>query len=125
MTPFGARVRELRAARAMTLSDMAGRLGVSPAYLSALEHGKRGRPPFALMQGIIHVLGVIWDEADELVRLADISHPRIVIDTAGLDPSATRLANRLASGIADLSPQTLARLEAVLDTDIAGPKAER
>jgi transcriptional regulator with XRE-family HTH domain len=124
MTPFGARVRELRAARAMTLSDMAGMLGVSPAYLSALEHGKRGRPPFALMQGIIHVLGVIWDEADELVRLADISHPRIVIDTAGLDPAATRLANRLAGGIADLSPETLARLETVLDLAAARHKPD-
>ena len=122
MTPFGARVRELRAARAMTLSAMAGQLGVSPAYLSALEHGKRGRPPFALMQGIIHVLGVIWDEADELVRLADISHPRIVIDTSGLDPAATRLANRLASGIGELSPETLASLEAVLDQAAVGGK---
>jgi transcriptional regulator with XRE-family HTH domain len=124
MTPFGARVRELRAARAMTLSAMAHMLGVSPAYLSALEHGKRGRPPFALMQGIIHVLGVIWDEADELVRLADISHPRIVIDTSGLDPSATRLANRLASGIGELSPETLARLETVLDLAAARRKPE-
>jgi transcriptional regulator with XRE-family HTH domain len=124
MTPFGARVRELRAARAMTLSAMAGQLGVSPAYLSALEHGKRGRPPFALMQGIIHVLGVIWDEADELVRLADISHPRIVIDTSGLDPAATRLANRLASSIAELSPETLARLETVLDLAAARRKPE-
>jgi transcriptional regulator with XRE-family HTH domain len=124
MTPFGARVRELRAARAMTLSAMAQMLGVSPAYLSALEHGKRGRPPFALMQGIIHVLGVIWDEADELVRLADISHPRIVIDTSGLDPAATRLANRLASGIAELSPETLARLETVLDLAAARHKPD-
>jgi transcriptional regulator with XRE-family HTH domain len=115
MTPFGARVRELRAARGMTLSVMAGRLGVSPAYLSALEHGKRGRPPFALMQGIIHVLGVIWDEADELVRLADLSHPRVVIDTSGLDPAATRLANRLAASISELSPKALGEIEAALD----------
>jgi transcriptional regulator with XRE-family HTH domain len=121
VTPFGARVRELRAARSMTLSGMAARLGVSPAYLSALEHGKRGRPPFALMQGIIHVLGVIWDEADELVRLADLSHPRIVIDTSGLDPSATRFANRLAGGIAELPLEAVARLEAVLDAAM-GPK---
>jgi transcriptional regulator with XRE-family HTH domain len=108
----------------MTLSDMAGQLGVSPAYLSALEHGKRGRPPFALMQGIIHVLGVIWDEADELVRLADISHPRIVIDTSGLDPAATRLANRLASSIGELSPETLTRLETVLDLAAAKLKPD-
>ncbi len=122
MTPFGEKVRQLRAQRGMTLSHMAARLGVSPAYLSALEHGKRGRPPFALMQGIIHVLGVIWDEADELVRLADMSDPRVVIDTAGLDVEATRLANRLAGTIRDLSPAAIRRLEEALAAEIAaGP----
>lgn len=115
MTPFGRRVRELREERGITLAEMAGVLGVTPAYLSALEHGKRGRPTFTLIQGVIHVLGVIWDEADELVRLADLSHPRIVIDTAGLDPEATLLANRLARDIGTLEPEDLARLCAVLD----------
>ena len=115
MTPFGRRVRDLRDERGMTLAEMAGVLGVTPAYLSALEHGKRGRPTFTLIQGVIHVLGVIWDEADELVRLADLSHPRVTVDTAGLEPEATLLANRLARDIADLETDELARLAAILD----------
>ncbi|MDP3409359.1 helix-turn-helix domain-containing protein [Bosea sp. (in: a-proteobacteria)] len=115
MTPFGQRVRDHRDKRGMTLAEMAGVLGVTPAYLSALEHGKRGRPTFTLIQGVIHVLGVIWDEADELVRLADLSHPRVTVDTAGLDPEATLLANRLARDIGELEPPDLARLSAVLD----------
>ncbi|MGL4729283.1 MAG: helix-turn-helix domain-containing protein [Bosea sp. (in: a-proteobacteria)] len=123
MTPFGAKVRELRAARGMTLSDMAERLGVSPAYLSALEHGKRGKPPFALMQGIIHVLGVIWDEADDLVRLVDLSDPRVVIDTAGLEPEATRLANHLASVISELTPEAIGQLQGALDA--AAPRGSK
>jgi len=115
VTPFGQRVRALREARGMSLAQMAEGLGVSPAYLSALEHGKRGRPTFTLIQGTIHLLGVIWDEADELVRLADLSHPRVVIDTAGLDPEATLLANRLSREIALLEGEDLHRLAAVLD----------
>lgn len=115
MTPFGRRVRELRAARGVTLAQMADVLGVTPAYLSALEHGKRGRPTFTLIQGVIHVLGVIWDEADELVRLADLSHPRVTVDTAGLEPEATLLANRLAREIALLERAELQRLAALLD----------
>lgn len=115
MTPFGRRVRELREQRCITLAEMAGVLGVTPAYLSALEHGKRGRPTFTLIQGVIHVLGVIWDEADELVRLADLSHPRVTVDTAGLDPEATLLANRLAREIGQLDPEDLTRLCTVLD----------
>ena len=115
MTPFGHRVRELREARGMTLAQMAEGLGVSPAYLSALEHGKRGRPTFTLTQGAIHLLGVIWDEADELVRLADLSHPRVTIDTAGLDPEATLFANRLAREIGLLEGDDLRRLAGMLD----------
>ena len=115
MTPFGQRVRALREARGMTLAQMAEGLGVSPAYLSALEHGKRGRPTFTLIQGAIHLLGVIWDEADELVRLADLSHPRVIVDTAGLDPEATLLANRLAREIGLLEGEDLRGLAAILD----------
>jgi transcriptional regulator with XRE-family HTH domain len=115
MTPFGSRVRSLRAQRGVTLAQMAAVLGVTPAYLSALEHGKRGRPTFTLIQGVIHVLGVIWDEADELVRLADLSHPRVTVDTAGLEPEATLFANRLAREIAELETGELDRLVAVLD----------
>lgn len=125
MTPFGQRVRELRAARGVTLAEMAATLGVTPAYLSALEHGKRGRPTFTLIQGVIHVLGVIWDEADELIRLADLSHPRVTVDTAGLDPEATLLANRLAREIATLEPQDIAQLSAVLDEAAARTRHKR
>lgn len=110
MTPFGARLREIREARGMTLKSMAAAIGVSPAYLSALEHGRRGRPTFDLLQRIIGHLNIIWDEAEELERLADLSHPRIVIDTEGLSPKATELANRLAERIRSFDDGTLDRL---------------
>jgi transcriptional regulator with XRE-family HTH domain len=110
MTPFGARLREIREARGMTLKSMAAAIGVSPAYLSALEHGRRGRPTWDLLQRIIGHLNIIWDEAEELERLADLSHPRVVIDTEGLSPKATELANRLAERIGGLGEETLDRL---------------
>jgi len=116
MTPFGARVREMRAQRGIALKDMAAALGVSPAYLSALEHGRRGRPNWALVQKIITYFNVIWDEAEELSRLARLSHPRIVIDTAGLDPKATELANRLATQIREMPEAEIDKLLGMLNT---------
>ncbi len=107
MTPLGSRLRELRADRGVTLKEMAQAIGVSSAYLSALEHGRRGRPSWYLIQRIITYFNVIWDEAEEIERLAAISHPRIVIDTAGLDPLATRLANTLADRISTLERPVL------------------
>lgn len=110
MTPFGDRMRKLRAERGVTLKEMAEALGVSSAYLSALEHGKRGRPGWHLIQRILAYFNIIWDEADEVVRVARISHPRITIDTSGLSPKATELANRLADDIGKLDSFTLDEL---------------
>lgn len=89
---------------------MAEALGVSAAYLSALEHGRRGRPTWALVQKAIGYFNVIWDEAEELQRLAEQSDPRIVIDTAGLSPRATELANLLAARIATMDEEEIAAL---------------
>ena len=115
MTPFGSRLRELRAARGISAKQMAEGLGVSAAYLSALEHGRRGRPNRRFVHQVCQYLGIIWDEAEALQRLADISHPRVTVDTAGLSPPATELANRLAEQIGDLPEETVARLLKVLD----------
>lgn len=110
MTPFGAKIRELRKKRGVTLSQMAEALSVSPAYLSALEHGRRGRPTWFMVQRIIAFFNVIWDEAEELQRLAEYSDPKVSIDTGGLDPEATELANVLAVKISGLSRESLAHL---------------
>ena len=112
MTPLGARLRILRAERGVTLKDMAAALRVSSAYLSALEHGHRGTPTWDLMQRIIAYFNIIWDEAEELIRLSEISDPRVTIDTAGMDPRATALANRLARDIGKLDPDDLEQLSA-------------
>lgn len=115
MTPFGERMRNLRGERGVTLKQMAEAIGVSSAYLSALEHGKRGRPGWHLIQRIIAYFNVIWDDAEDIVKLARISHPRITIDTSGLSPKATELANRLADDIARLDQATLDDIAAALD----------
>jgi len=115
MTPFGERMRKMRAERGITLKEMANDIGVSSAYLSALEHGKRGRPGWHLLQRIISYFNIIWDEAEDVVRLARISHPRVVIDTSGLEPQATELANRLADDVSNLDAKELADLLAVLN----------
>jgi transcriptional regulator with XRE-family HTH domain len=126
MTPFGAKLRALREARGLQLKSMAEALGVSPAYLSALEHGRRGRPTHALVVAICAYLNIIWDEADELARLARLSHPRVIVDTAGLSPSATQLANLLAERIGSLPPARIEKMLALIDVGFRrAPKSAR
>ncbi len=114
MTPFGAKLREMREARGVTLKQMAAALQLSPAYLSALEHGRRGRPNPVLVQQVCAYFNVIWDDSEELARLARLSHPRIVVDTAGLSPNHTLLANLLARRIAGLPPARIDEILALL-----------
>ena len=115
MTPFGEAMRELRRKKGVTQKEMASALGVSQAYLSALEHGNRSAPSFDFIQRVAGYFNIIWDDLEDLMRVAGLSHPRVVIDTAGLDAAYTALANRLAHEIRNLDRETVAAIDAVLN----------
>lgn len=115
MTPFAHALRDLRQRKGVTQRDLARAIGVSPAYLSALEHGRKGKPSFDLLQRIAGYFNIIWDEAEELFMTAEASHPRVVIDTSGLPPQYTAFTNRLAREIRALPPDMLEALEKLLD----------
>lgn len=112
MTPFGAALRKMRDERNVNQAEMAQAIGVSPAYLSALEHGRRGQPSWELLQRIIVYFNIIWDEAEELERLANQSHPKVSIDTSGMPPDATILTNLLKREIRHLEQ---VEIQAILD----------
>ena len=115
MTPFGAKLRELRAARGILQRDMARALEISAPYLSALEHGRRGTPSAGLIHQICQYFGLIWDEADELAALAKNSRPKLRLNAGGLSPAQTQLANRLARELRQLDEAAVAQMEALLD----------
>lgn len=119
MTPFGERIRVLRAERGVSQKDMAAAIGVSPAYLSALEHGRRGVPSWTLIQKMIGYFNIIWDDAEELQLLAETSHPRVRIDTSGLSPAATALANLLAESIGRLGDADIVEISAAIRKALA------
>jgi transcriptional regulator with XRE-family HTH domain len=114
VTPFGETVRRLREARGVSQKQMAAAIGVSSAYLSALEHGNRGAPSFDFIQRVAGYFNIIWDEAEELLFIAELSHPKIAINTAGLDAGHTEFANRLAQAIRTLSPEAVRELSETL-----------
>ena len=103
MTPFGVKLRDWRHRKNRTLHQQAEVLGVSPAYLSALETGTRGRPSAVLVDQICVWLGLIWDDAEELKRLAALSHPKPTINARSHSAEAVYMANLLAQNIDHLS----------------------
>lgn len=125
MTPLGHRLRELRARKGVTQKEMASELGLSAAYLSQLEHGRRGRPSPGFVRQTCAYFGLFWDDAEALKRLAEISHPRIKVDTAGLSPRATELANLIAASIEILDEETIAWIVAEIRGRISARRADK
>ena len=107
MTPFGQRLRDLREQHGRALKDMARALKISSAYLSALEHGHRAQPKPGFVQQVAAYFNLAWEEVDELKALAELSDPKPSIDTRGLSPLATEVANRLRKKIKLLDESTL------------------
>ncbi len=114
MTPLGVEIRRLRASKRMTLKSHAAAVGVTPAYLSALEHGHRGLPTDEMLERIAVGLGLAENESRRLNELLEYSRPKVTLDTCGLTPVATEVANRLAVSIASLSDAELNALLAFL-----------
>ncbi len=114
VTPFGEKLRDLRRVQGMKQSDFAEKMGVSAAYVSALEHGHKGAPSFDFVQKVVQLFGLIWDDAEALYDAAALSKPKISIDTAGLDPKATRLVNILSGSIHRLDDRKLNAILAIL-----------
>lgn len=118
MTPFGELMRYWRTQKNLTLRDQADFLDISQAYLSALEHGKRGKPSFALVDQICVFLDLIWDEAEALKSAANHSHPRPSIDASNLSPEAVYLANFMAQNIDRLTPQQCQDLTEMIESQL-------
>lgn len=109
MTPFGEKLVALRDSRGWTQKKMAEKLGVSAAYLSALENGQRGKPSRRLLHAVCQTFGIIWDEADALADLAQASHPVVKLSTRGLSATHTRFAHVLSDKIATLTEEQMLR----------------
>ena len=105
MTPFGLKMREWRRVYNRTQQEQAAFLGVSKAYISALETGSRGRPSAIFVDQVCVWLGLIWADAEDLKRLASLSHPKPTIDIRGQTADAVYLSNFLAQNIGKLSPE--------------------
>ena len=66
---------------------------------------------------IANYFELIWDEVDQLKELAQLSHPRVPINTSGLHPKATLLANLLAKHIHELDEITIKKILAEMGFD--------
>lgn len=111
---FGNRVRYLRQQNGISQRALAEKLGVSPAYLSLLESGKKGRPSDRIIHAICHQFGLIWDDADALFVMADNSRRIIKVDASQLDNRKTEAAKLFADKLPKLTEEQVQQLFTIL-----------
>jgi len=71
---FGERIRELRIAQDLGLRETAGKIGISPTYLSRIERGKEKPPKPELIKALAKTYAA---DPDVLFRLSSSTDPEI------------------------------------------------
>lgn len=103
---FGATLRLLRTSKGMSLSGLAAAVGVSPAYISRVEHGHDAPPTADRLRTIAGALGV---SSDALTDLVEELRPDAA-DWLGHSEAGRQLAAELRRR--SLGPAQLARVAA-------------
>ena len=79
MTPFGMFLRKIRLEKGLLLKDIASLMEVTSAYLSALEHGKKGVPSSEFVSALENRLKLDAKQRDELHRAVRDSATNLAI----------------------------------------------
>lgn len=83
MKVFGEYIAEKRKSREITLRGMAGKLDISPAYLSDIEKGRRNPPDLKMLEKIAKELSLDQVEIDAMFDLAGQAREGISPDLPG------------------------------------------
>lgn len=75
MKNLGETIRELRLAQGLGLRETAGKVGISPAYLSRIERGKESPPRPEIIKELARLLAA---DPDVLFRVASSTDPDLL-----------------------------------------------
>lgn len=110
---FGRFMRHLRLDINENLKQMSEKLGVSSAFLSAVEVGKK-QVPKDWGRRIIEIYNLSDDVADQLLNAVDISNGKIVIEIDEQNPNIRELSLMFARTINNVEQKTLDELKEIL-----------
>lgn len=112
-TKFGKFLRKLRIDKGMVIRDMAETLGVSPAYLSAIELGKRAIPDL-FVDNLCNAFKLTNDERRDALQLADMSQLSIKIDLTDTEDANRETMLAFARKFKELDDEQLNKLNQML-----------
>ena len=114
LTKFGKMLRTIRLERDELLRDMADKLGVTVAYLSAVENGKR-KVPDEWISRIGDLYGLSDAETAKLQKLAYEERSDLKLDLGGATPGQRELAYSFARRFQNLDSQDIQEIQKFLN----------
>ena len=113
LTPFGLRLRNARAARRLSLRELATALNCTSAYISSIESGKRAITD-QMFNAIMRVINPTTTELKELKEARDQTVSKISIDLETASNPARETVLAFARRFTSLSDEELKRIHDIL-----------
>lgn len=114
MTQLGITLRRIRFERQELLKDMAAKIHVSSAFLSAVETGKK-RVPANFVEKINSTYRLSKTEQDELAQAAEQSVQEMKLDLSNTTPAQHQAALSFAKALNGLTDEDISRIMRVFD----------
>lgn len=124
LTEFGKALRIIRIGAQELLKDMADKLKVSSAYLSAVETGKR-RIPSDWVDKITEAYSLSTEKAGDLRKAADESACDIRIPLEGISTAKREAVLTFARTLDGLSDEDLTKIMSTMKGKANGRRDER
>lgn len=113
-TEFGDKVQKLRQLAGLTLFEVAQKMGMSTAFLSAVENGRK-RVPDDFVKKLSRALPEAAAQVGELESLANQAREQVVLPLPKASRNDADLATVLARKFNTLSEAQKNRIRAILD----------
>lgn len=119
ITKLGKYLRKFRVDSDMNLGNMAKAVGISPAFLSSIETGKRDiKEP--VINGLANVMKLSGNKVEEFTLLALASNKEVKVNLENQSEKTAETVTFLARHIADLEPSTLDGIAQLVSKDVQG-----
>lgn len=114
LTNFGKALRRIRLERDELLKNMSEKLGVTPAYLSAIENGKK-KATQSLCDRIIAEYQLQPDETDMLMDAYFSTQDQVVIPTQSMEENRQNLSVMFARKINEINETDMEKILKILE----------
>lgn len=114
MTKLGIALRKIRLEKQELLRDMAAKLNVSSAFLSAVETGKK-RPPANFVDRICTVYELDANERSELLQAAELSLSEVRINLSEASSAQRQVAVSFAKALNGLTDAEISEIMRVFN----------